>query len=277
MNFSSEIEQILKQQNQNGGSFWSREDGDIHAPHGSSTMDTFFVLGELGASVEKYPILRKVIEFIYSYQTDDGSFKYSCNSSKLPCITARILAALGRVQADKNFSLEKSYQHLLKLQKPDGGWRCNTVKVGKSPITDASNPGTTLYVLDAFRFRKNSQQDMIQLAKGVDFLTQHWEVRQPIGPCAFGIGSRFMQIEYPFLRYNLFYYVYVLSFYHSAIYDNRFLEAFDILKSKVTKHGIVPENPHRLWQKFSFAQKNKVSTLATERWNEIKDNLNLDV
>jgi len=37
------IEKILQRQNDNGGQFWSREDGDIHAPFGFSTIDTLSV------------------------------------------------------------------------------------------------------------------------------------------------------------------------------------------------------------------------------------------
>jgi len=34
------IDEIIRRQNDNGGPFWSREDGDIHAPFGFSTIDT---------------------------------------------------------------------------------------------------------------------------------------------------------------------------------------------------------------------------------------------
>lgn len=42
-----------------------------------------------------------------------------------------------------------------------------------------------------------------------------------------------MQVEYPFRNYNLFMYVYVLSFYNRAKDDWRFLEALKALKSKL--------------------------------------------
>ena len=50
-------------------------------------------------------------------------------------------------------------------------------------------------------------------------------MKRPTGPCHFGIGTLFMQVEYPFLRYNLYYYIYVLSFYDRANDDQRYLEA----------------------------------------------------
>lgn len=269
----NEIKEIFERQNRNGGQLWSRADGDIHAPHGYSTIDTLNVLGELGATIEAYPELSKAIGFVFSYQTPDGSFKYSKTSSKLPCMAARILTALGRLDAIEDDRAEKSYQQLLNTQCLDGGWRCNTVKLGKSPLTDASNPGTTLYVLDAFRFRNNSAETIKQLERGVDFLLQHWEVREPVGPCNFGIGSRFLKIEYPFLRYNIFYYVYVLSFYKLACNDKRFTDAYNYLANKIEGGKLIPENPHRAWQAFGFAKKGKASNIGTIRWLEIETNI----
>lgn len=50
-----------------------------------------------------------------------------------------------------------------------------------------------------------------------------------------------MQVEYPFRNYNLFLYVYVLSFYNRAKKDKRFLEALKILESKMIGNKIVVE------------------------------------
>ena len=42
-----------------------------------------------------------------------------------------------------------------------------------------------------------------------------------------------MQVEYPFLRYNLFFYVYVLSFYRAARKARAFKSALKALQSKL--------------------------------------------
>lgn len=268
-----DIQKIIDRQHCNGGEFWSRSDHNIYAPYGSSTIDTLFVLGELGLSCKDFSTIEKAIDFIFAYQSRQGSFRYTPKGSPLPCTTARIISALGRLGVASDSRLEKSYNWLMKTQWYDGGWRCATVKLGKSSLTDASNPGTTLYVLDAFRFRNNNAREINKLNKGADFLLQHWEIRQPIGPCNFGIGSRFLRIEYPFLRYNIFYYVYVLSFYDEAIKDVRFLDAYKYLSDKVKNDKLIPENPHKAWQEFDFAKKGKISEIASKRWTEIKMNL----
>ncbi|TNC23422.1 prenyltransferase/squalene oxidase repeat-containing protein [Amycolatopsis alkalitolerans] len=270
MNVSREpdIQQVLARAGENGGPFWSREDGNIHAPAGFSTIDVLNVLGELGATVESHPRLAEAIEFVFGYQAADGAFRYSSASSKFPCMTGQILAGLGRLGALDGSRCPAAFSWLLDNQSEDGGWRCATVKLGKSPETDAANPGATLYVLDAFRHRPDAGGDRLDYA--VESLLHHWETREPLGPCAFGIGSRFLRVEYPFLRYNLFYYVYVLSHYPSAVGDRRFQEAVRALAAHAREGQMIVEAPHRKWLEYDFARKGRPSAPATARWREIQ-------
>ncbi len=86
-----------------------------------------------------------------------------------------------------------------------------------------------------------------------------------------------MQIEYPFLRYNLFSYVYVLSFYERAKRDERFLDALQVLKSKLDEEGsIVVERPNRKLASLSAFAKGRPSPPATARYREILSNLDGD-
>ncbi len=78
-----------------------------------------------------------------------------------------------------------------------------------------------------------------------------------------------MQVEYPFGNYNLFQYVYVLSFYDKAKRDKRFIEAFEALKAKLVEGQIVVERVVPKLAKLSFCEKGKPSALATERYNDI--------
>ena len=126
-----EIERILATAARNGGDYWSREDGNIHAPGGFSTIDVLGTLGTLGAKAEDYPFIREAIEFVLSYRQPDGSFRYGPKSSKLPCITASVLAALGRL-GYRDPGLGACYKNLLDSQSADEGWRCAGVKQGSS-------------------------------------------------------------------------------------------------------------------------------------------------
>ena len=57
-------------------------------------------------------------------------------------------------------------------------------------------------------------------------LLSHWKTRRPLGRCGFGIGTLFGKSEYPFLRYNRFFYVYALSFYDAAKKRTEFRPSF---------------------------------------------------
>lgn len=83
-----------------------------------------------------------------------------------------------------------------------------------------------------------------------------------------------MQVEYPFLRYNLFYYVYVLSFFGLAQQDERFCSAVAVLESKLDGDGqLVVERPHRGLKELTFCAKGEPSLLAAARYREIGHNL----
>ena len=105
--------------------------------------------------------------------------------------------------------LQKTLQHLLDIQYTDGGWRCNKFSFGRGPETEFSNPFPTLTALNAFRFTDYLNNEPA-LDSAVEFLLEHWTIRKPIGPCHYGIGTLFMQVEYPFRNYNLFVYVYII-------------------------------------------------------------------
>ena len=81
--------------------------------------------------------------------------------------------------------------------------------------------------------------------------------------------SGFSTIDVLNIRYNLFYYVYILSKYKITKDDKRFQDALNILIEKADNNKVFPETPHNSWRKYSFAQKNKYSEYATNRFLEI--------
>jgi hypothetical protein len=173
----------------------------------------------------------------------------------------------------KDARMRRTLDHLLETQYEDGGWRCNKFIYGRGPETRFSNPGVTLPVLDVFRFTDHLNRTPA-LDRAVETLLDHWVVRRPIGPCHFGIGTLFMQVEFPFLRYNLFHYVYVLSFYDRARHDPRYRAALGVLESKLDARGrVVVERPNRKLAALALCAAGQASDLATARYREIVKNL----
>ena len=269
--FASDVEAILSHRYDYGADLWTTPDKRLVKGAPFTTLESVMYLLELGMEPTE-PILKDAAELIFSTWQEDGRFKVYPQGAIYPCQTvhtANVLCHMGYV-ADAR--VQKTFRHVFDIQQADGGWRCNKFFFGRGPETEYSNPFPTLIALDAFRFSDYLNKESA-LDKAVDFLLDHWTIRKPIGPCHYGIGTLFMQVEYPFRNYNLFMYVYVLSFYNQAKKDTRFLEALETLESKLVDGQIVVERVVPKLAGLSFCKKGQISELATIRYQEILKNL----
>ncbi len=271
LKYQADIAAILERRYDNGGDYWATPDKRLMKGSPFTTLDCAFMLTELGIDCSE-TVLKETAELILSCWCEDGRFKVYPKGGIYPCHTinaSRTLCYLGYASDSR---LKTTFDHLLQIQHSDGGWRCNKFFFGRGPETEYSNPGPTLTALDAFRFTplpNNSEA----LDHAVEFLLHHWETRIPLGPCHYGIGTLFFQVSYPFGHYNLFFYVYVLSFYDKAKKDPRFLEALGVLKSKLRDGRIISERPNQKLAGFTFCKKGEPSELGTKRYEEILNNL----
>lgn len=218
------------------------------------------------------PVLQGVAELFFEAWQEDGRFKVYPKGAIFPCqtaIAADLLCHMGYV-ADPR--LQRTFRHFLETQHTDGGWRCEKFYFGRGPETEFSNPHPILMALGAFRFSDYLNREPA-LDRAVEFLLRHWVTRKPIGPCHYGIGTLFMQVEYPFRGYNLFQYVHILSHYDSARQDERFREALAVLESKLVDGQVVVERVVPKLAKLNFCKKGRPSELATKRYHEILANL----
>lgn len=269
--FKADVEAILAHRHDQGADLWTTPDKRLTKGSPFTAFESVSYLLELGMSPME-PLLRETADLIFSTWRDDGRFKTYPTGTIYPCMTisaANTLCLLGYAEDPR---LKTTLWHLLETQDTDGGWRCKKFSFGKGPETDSSNPFPTLVALNAFRFSEHFKKEPA-LDKAVEFLLEHWRIRKPIGPCHYGIGTLFMQVEYPFRNYNLFQYVYVLSHYSSAKTDERFLEALSILQSKTVDGQIVIERAVPNLASLSFCRKGRPSELATRRFHEIMGNL----
>lgn len=269
---STDIKAILSKRHDNGSDFWASADGRLGVGSPFTTLESPLILNDLGAPTS-HEAIQGALQLILAAWKEDGRFRIAPSGGIYPCHTALAARSLCRLGFKKDPKLQKTLTHLFEIQHDDGGWRCKKFSGGRGPETEFSNPGVTLFALDAFRCTEHLNNNPA-LDRAVESLLDHWEVRKPIGPCHFGIGSRFLQVEYPFLRYNLFYYVYVLSFFNCAKKDKRFLQALNVLESKLDEEGrMIAEKPNRSLAKFSFCQKGQPSDVASQRYEEIQYNL----
>lgn len=262
---------ILARRNHLGWDYWTTKDHRIGKGSPFSTLDAAMLLLETGMEPSD-PILEETARLILSTLREDGRFRQAPSGGIYPCQTIHALQVLCHLGLGDDPGLDRSFRHLLEIQWEDGGWRCNKFSYGRGPETDHSNPGPTLTALDAFRLSGNYGTDP-RLDRAAAFLLEHWRTRLPLGPCHYGIGTLFQQVEYPFRTYNLFHYVYVLSFYPSARMDPRFREALSLLQSKLRDGQIVVERVHPRLAHYSFCSRGEPSPQGTARYREILSNL----
>jgi len=270
--YEDDIQFILSRQHDNGGEYWASADGRLGVGSPFCTLTSVLMLSDLGVNAS-HPVFKGACDLILSSWREDGRFRLAPKAAIYPCHTAGTARILCRAGYTQDWRLKRTFEHLLEIQYKDGGWRCNTFKFGRGPETEYSNPGPTLEALDAFRFTDYYNREKA-LDKAVEFLLDHWVIKKPLGPCHFGIGTRFMKIEFPFFRYNLFLYVYVLSFYERAKRDPRFQEALKALESKTINGKVKVEHCNTKLANLSYCKKNEFSEIATKYYQEILRNLN---
>lgn len=269
--YQADVERILAHRGDNGGDLWTTADRRILKGGPFSTVECVGYLRELGVDPEE-PVLRQAADLIFSTWREDGRFKVYPSGGIYPCQTALAAQALCRLGYAGDPRMRKTFQHFLDIQSQDGGWRCNKFSFGRGPETAYSNPYPTLVILDCFRYVPG-YENVRALDRAVEFLLAHWTIRRPIGPCHYGMGTLFMQVEYPFRNYNLFPYVHTLSFYGRARRDTRFQEALAALESRLTDGQVTVQRVVPKLAKLEFCKKGAVSEPATRRYQEIPRNL----
>ncbi|QQO08778.1 hypothetical protein [Breznakiella homolactica] len=269
--YSADAEAIIARRYDQGADFWTTPDKRLIKGAPFSALESALMLLELGMDPED-PLLKAVADLFWEAWQEDGRFRVYPKGAVFPCQTIHAAALLCRLGYADDPRMEITLRHLLETRYTDGGWRCEKFFFGRGPETNHSNPLPTLNALDVFRYTPYYGTES-SLDRAVDFLLSHWETRLPLGPCHYGIGTLFMQVEYPFRNYNLFLYVYVLSFYRRARKDRRFREALSALEDKLADGQIVVERVVPKLAGLSFCRKGEPSEPATKRYREILDNL----
>ena len=268
--YQSDADAIIARRYDNGADYWTTPDNRLLKGSPFSALNSALMLAELGMEPSD-PVLKETADLFFNAQKDDGRFRLYPDGAIYPCHTIHALNLLCALGYAGDARLDKTFAHLLNTAYSDGGWRCEKFFYGRGPETEHSNPYPTLIALNAFR-RSEKYKNEPALDKAAEFLLFHWERKIPLGPCHYGIGTLFNQVEYPFYNYNIFIYVYVLSFYGRAKNDRRFLEAFDALKAKSSGGKIVVERVVPKLAKLNFCKKGEPSELATARYKEILSN-----
>jgi hypothetical protein len=269
--YQQDVDALLARRHDNGADFWATPDGRLSKGSPFTTLACAHMLADLGVDTTD-TVLKGAAELIFGALREDGRFRVAPEGAIYPCHTincARTLCYLGHAGDPR---LSRTFEHLLESTHDHGGWQCRKFSYGRGPETEYANPGPTLAALDVFRLA-DTHVGTKPLDQAIDFLLDHWTTRLPLGPCHYGIGTLFMQVTYPFSSYNLFFYVYVLSFYERARRDPRFQDALRTLEATMRDGQIIVQRPHHKLESFAFCREGQPSELATERYLEIERSL----
>ncbi|NLA36055.1 MAG: prenyltransferase [Actinobacteria bacterium] len=268
--YEADVAAICSHRHDLGADHWTTPDRRLGKGAPFSTLESVGYLLELGVDPTD-PLLAGALEIIWESWLPIGAFRLAPAMTSQPCHTTAAAIVLCRAGMAADQRMSETFDYLLDTQWLDSGWRCHRFPFGRGPETEHSNPHPTLMALDAFRYSDHLTTEPT-LDAAVRFLLDHWETRTPIGPCHYGIGTLFMQPEYPFRTYNLFYWVWVLSFYESARSDPRFIEAFAALTDTLIDGQVVVRRVVPKLATLRFCAKGAPSELATRRYLEIVAN-----
>lgn len=269
MTSTPDVAAVLARRHENGADYWAGPGGKIYVGNPFSTLSCLGLLHELGVDAD-HEAVSGALDLVLAACRDDGRVRVGPTTPMYPCYTAEAARMLCRFGLAEHPAVRRTVRYLRDSAHEDGGWRCSFSRFGSGPETVHSNPGATLYVLDVLRHYPEFCDGSDEAANAVASLLDHWSERAPRGPCHWGIGTQFMRVEYPFWRYNLFFWVYVLSFFAAARRDGRFHHALAELSDRLDDDGrVVVEHRHRKLKGLAFCARGQPSHAATARMNEI--------
>ena len=114
----SDIEAILAKRYDNGADFWTTPDKRLSKGSPFSALESAGYLIEAGLS-KTDPVLVQTAELIFSCQKNDGRFRLSPKGAIYPFQTINAANTLCRLGYADDPRLEKTFQHLFKIQHQD--------------------------------------------------------------------------------------------------------------------------------------------------------------
>lgn len=228
---------------------------------GNAFWDLFF-LADIGLKIEDIHIQDEV-NLLFELQNDDGTFVLQDGTkSGYFCIPTIILASLAKMGYDKDPHILKFIEEIFRTQRLDGGWHCAVSRATGSKLQDSEScPMDNLNILMLLGQYDQYRNDS-RLNGAIDLLLMHWKRRQePWRPYGFGIGSDFLKLKYPAVKYGILRVLDVLSLYPYAIKSSEFNEMLESVMNKSIDGKFFAESASRTYSDFDFGQ-----TKTPSRW-----------
>jgi hypothetical protein len=228
--------------------------GRVHYTEAGKTYWDLFFLADIGFSVGDLG-LEKEAEEIFSFQSTDGSFAIPPNvRENYFCMSSILLSSLARMGYRNDPRLEKYIRLVMNSQSNDGGWHCyDDLEIECCPMANLN----VLMLLGQYESCRQSPA----LRGALDLLLGHWRERANLH--GFGVGRRFMSLQYPAVKYGILRVLDALSLFPYAIASPDFASMLDYVHNKAVEGRYSPESFDSTYAGFDFAQYGQPSRWIT--------------
>jgi hypothetical protein len=236
--------------------------GRVHYTEtGKAYWDLFF-LADIGLSVSDLGLDNEVDE-IFRFQSPDGSFTIPPNvQDNYFCMSAILLSSLAKMGFRDDPRVIKYARAAMSEQMPGGGWDC----YGESFNPERSCPMDDMNILMLLGQYRDFHENP-KLNGAIDHLLQHWEKRDNI--YGFGVGKRFMSLQYPAVKYGILRVLDVLSLFPYAVSSPDFQSMREYVHNKAVDGRYFAGTIDPAYADFDFAQKAEPSQWITFLINRI--------
>jgi hypothetical protein len=230
--------------------------GRVHYTEAGKAYWDLFFLADIGFSLNDLG-LEKEAEEIFRFQSPDGSFTIPPNvRDNYFCMSSILLSSLAKMGYHDDPRLAKYIRLVMSSQSYDGGWHCydddfGRVEIGSCPMANLN----VLMLLGQYESYRPSPA----LRGALDLLLGHWRERANLH--GFGVGRRFMSLQYPAVKYGILRVLDVLSLFPYAIASPDFASMLDYVHNKAVDGRYFTGSFDSSYAGFDFAQ-----SAAPSRW-----------
>ncbi len=254
----SAITKIIQRLKDNQVGIPALRTGKVHYTEtGKAYWDLFF-LADIGLTINDLGLEREAAE-VFRFQTRDGTFVIPPNvRDNYFCMSAILISSLARMSYRDDPRLNKYIQVILNSQGRDGGWHCYNDDFDMLDIE--SCPMDNLNILMLLGQYDNYREYPI-LNRTIDSLLEHWQRRD--NRHGFGVGRRFMSLQYPAVKYGILRVLDVLSLFPYAVGRQGFQSMLDFVRQKASGGKYYAEITDDSYAEFDFGQKKEPSRWLT--------------
>jgi len=223
--------------------------GRVHYTEiGKAYWDLFF-LADIGLSIDDIG-LEKEAEEMFRYQSPDGSFTIPPNvRDNYFCMSAILLSSLTKMGYREDPRILKYNRLMMNSRTGSDGWHCYGNEPGASSI-DAC-PMDNLNVLMLLGQYERYRQSPA-LKGPIDLLLGHWRERANLH--GFGVGRRFMSLQYPAVKYGILRVLDTLSLFPYAVASPGFQSMLEYVHNKAVDGRYFADAFDSVYTGLDFAQ-----------------------